>query len=67
MTRVRGLRGYLTAERDQGRIASDADVDTLAPTLIGAAHLLFTERKGSPPDPGAARRVMTTVLAGVLR
>jgi hypothetical protein len=29
------IAGYLTAERDRGRIASDADVDTLAPTLIG--------------------------------
>ena len=38
---------YLTAERDLGRIAADADVDTLAPTLIGAAHLLFADRTGS--------------------
>jgi AcrR family transcriptional regulator len=58
---------YLTAERDLGRIAPDADVDTLAPTLIGAAHLLFTERKGSPPEPEAVRKVVTTVLAGAMR
>ncbi|MDQ7909385.1 TetR/AcrR family transcriptional regulator [Phytohabitans sp. ZYX-F-186] len=61
------VAGYLAAERDLGRIAPDADVDTLAPTLIGAAHLLFTERKGSPPEPEALRRVVTTVLAGVTR
>lgn len=58
---------YLTAERAHGRIASDADVDTLAPTLIGAAHLLFTEREGSAPDPGTVRTVVTTVLANVMR
>jgi AcrR family transcriptional regulator len=59
--------GSLTAERDLGRIAPDADIDTLAPTLIGAAHLLFTERKDSPPEPGAVRKVVTTVLAGAMR
>lgn len=61
------IAGYLTAERDHGRIAADADVDVLAPTLIGAAHLLFTERKGSPPEPAAVGRIVTTVLAGAVR
>jgi AcrR family transcriptional regulator len=58
---------YLTAERDLGRIAAEADVDLLAPTLIGTAHLLYADRTGSPPQPGAVRRMVTTVLAGVLR
>lgn len=58
---------YLTAERDLGRIAPDADIDTLAPTLIGAAQLLFTEWKDSPPEPEAVRNIVTTVLAGALR
>ena len=40
------IADYLTAERDLGRIAADADVATLAPTLIGAAHLLFADRTG---------------------
>ncbi|MHA6619876.1 TetR/AcrR family transcriptional regulator [Pseudonocardia sp. DLS-67] len=61
------IAGYLTAERDLGRIAPDADVDALAPTLIGAAHLLFTERKDGPPEPTAVRKVVTTVLGGVMR
>jgi AcrR family transcriptional regulator len=61
------IAGYLTAERDHGRIASDADVETLAPTLIGAAHLLFTEPKDSPPEPAAVRKVVTTVLASALQ
>lgn len=57
---------YLTAERDLGRIAPDADVVTLAPTLIGAAHLLFTERKDSPPESEAVRKVVAAVLAGAM-
>jgi AcrR family transcriptional regulator len=58
---------YLTAERDLGRIAADADVNTLAPTLIGAAHLLFADRTGAPPEAGAVRKMVTTVLAGVVQ
>ncbi len=57
---------YLTAERDLGRIAANADVDTLAATLIGAVHLLFADRKGTRPEPGTVRRMVTTVLAGAL-
>jgi AcrR family transcriptional regulator len=59
------IAGYLTAERDLGRIAADADVDTLAPALIGAAHLLFADRTGAPPEAGAVRKMVTTVLGGV--
>ena len=40
-------------------------VDTLAPTVIGAGHLLFAGRKGAPPDPEAVRKVVTTVMVGV--
>jgi AcrR family transcriptional regulator len=61
------LAAYLTAERDLGRIAADADADALAPTLLGASHLLFADRQGTPPDEGAVRKVVTTVVAGVVR
>ncbi|MEV0676922.1 TetR family transcriptional regulator [Actinosynnema sp. NPDC050436] len=61
------VAGYLTAERDLGRLAPDADVDALAPTVIGAAHLLFTEQEGGPPEFAAVRKVVTTVLATALR
>ena len=61
------IASYLTSERDLGRIAADADVDTLAPTLIGAGHLLFADRKGTPPEAGAVHKVVTTVIAGVVR
>jgi len=61
------IASYLAAERDLGRISADADVDTLAPTLLGAAHLLFAGRDGPPPEPEAVRKVVTTVIAGVER
>jgi len=57
----------LTAERDLGRIAAAADVDALAPTLIGAGHLLFADRKAARPDAAAVRRMVTAVIGGVVR
>jgi AcrR family transcriptional regulator len=60
------IASYLTVERGLGRIAADADIDTLAPTLIGAAHLLFADRNAAPPDAAAVRKMVTTVLAGVM-
>ena len=61
------IAAYLRAERDLGRIAADADVDMLAPTLIGAAHLLFADRTGLSPEPDAVRRMVRTVIYGVVR
>jgi AcrR family transcriptional regulator len=61
------MASYLAAERDLGRIAAEADVDTLAPTLLGAAHLLFAGRDGTPPEAEAVRKVVTAVIAGVVR
>jgi len=61
------IASYLTAERELGRIAADADVGTLAPTLIGAGHLLFADREAGPPEPGAVRKAVTAVMAGVAR
>ncbi|RCV52071.1 TetR/AcrR family transcriptional regulator [Marinitenerispora sediminis] len=61
-----GIAGYLAAERDLGRIAPDADPATLAPTLIGAAHLLFADREAAPPGADAVHRAVTTVVAGAL-
>jgi AcrR family transcriptional regulator len=61
------IASYLTAERDLGRLAADADVDALAATLIGAGHLLFAGREDSPPDPPEVRKIVTTVITGVLQ
>ncbi|MEV1026376.1 TetR/AcrR family transcriptional regulator [Streptomyces sp. NPDC050264] len=57
---------YLVAERELGRIAPDADIDTLALTLIGTGHLLFTGGDEGPPDAAAVRKVVTSVVSGVL-
>ncbi len=56
------VAAYLRAERDLGRLARDADVDTLALMLIGTAHLLFAGRESTPLDPEAVRRVVETAL-----
>jgi AcrR family transcriptional regulator len=61
------VAAYLTAERERGRIDPAADVGTLAPTLIGAGHLLFADRTGPAPDEEAVRWMVTSVLFGVLR
>ena len=60
------IASYLATERELGRIAADADVDTLAPTLIGTAHMLFAGRQDTPPEAGAVHKVVTTVIAGSL-
>ncbi len=60
------IASYLSAERDMGRIAADADIDTLAPTLIGAGHLLFAGQDGTPAEAGAVGKMVSTVIAGVL-
>jgi AcrR family transcriptional regulator len=57
---------YLNAERELGRVAVDADVDTLAPVLIGTSHLLFADREGPPPDAGAVHKLVTAVVARVV-
>ncbi|RSM48665.1 TetR/AcrR family transcriptional regulator [Amycolatopsis balhimycina DSM 5908] len=62
------LTNYLAAEREQGRIAADADVNSLALSLIGAGHLLFAgRRRGTPPEDNELRKVVHTVIADVVQ
>ncbi|GAB2811678.1 TetR/AcrR family transcriptional regulator [Streptomyces daliensis] len=61
------IAAYLTAERELGRLAADADIDALAPTLIGAGHLLFADRESTAPDAAAVGRVVTTVVGDAVR
>ncbi|WP_232662901.1 TetR/AcrR family transcriptional regulator [Pseudonocardia sp. TRM90224] len=56
------IAGYLAAERELGRIPPTADVDTLAPTLIGATHMLFADR-AAPPAVETVHKTVRTVLA----
>jgi hypothetical protein len=61
------VASYLTVERERGRIAADADVDMLAPVLIGSGHLLFAGRDGTPPGAGTVDKVVTRVIADVVQ
>ncbi|WP_436763647.1 TetR/AcrR family transcriptional regulator [Streptosporangium sp. V21-05] len=61
------LASYLTAECEMGRIAADADVDTLAFTLVGAGHLLYAGTGGTPPEAGAVHRIVAAVIADVVQ
>ncbi|MDI3404960.1 TetR/AcrR family transcriptional regulator [Streptomyces cavernicola] len=55
---------YLAAERDLGRLTAGADVRMLAPAVVGTGHLLFADRTGARPQPGAVREVVAGILAG---
>jgi AcrR family transcriptional regulator len=61
------IAAYLTDECELGRIAADSDVDSLALSLIGAAHLLFADRESARPDTAAVEKVVTAVIADVLQ
>jgi AcrR family transcriptional regulator len=61
------VAGYLAEERALGRIAADADVDSLALSLIGAAHLLYAGNRPTRPDPGAVDLVVSAVVADVVQ
>jgi AcrR family transcriptional regulator len=61
------IASYLTAERELGRITADAEPDTLAPALLGASHLQFSDRQDAPPQTEDIHHMVTTILAGVLR
>ena len=61
------IASYLAEERALGRIAPDADVDSLAVSLVGAGHLLFAGRERTPPRPADLQKVVTTVMADVLQ
>ncbi|WP_245663251.1 TetR/AcrR family transcriptional regulator [Nocardia inohanensis] len=56
------IASYLRVERELGRLERSTDIDTLAPTLIGAGHLLFADRTGAPPTPEAVRSMVTAVV-----
>jgi AcrR family transcriptional regulator len=60
------LADYLGAERELGRLAPDADVDTMGRTVVGAVHLVFAARD-EPPEPERVDRVLATVVGGALR
>ncbi|WP_280417533.1 TetR/AcrR family transcriptional regulator [Nocardia carnea] len=60
------IADYLAEERAQGRIAADADTETLALSLIGAGHLLFAGTP-APPDTAAVGRIVDTLMADAVQ
>jgi hypothetical protein len=60
------VTAYLTEEQALGRIAPGADIAALSPTLIGSVHLLFTDREVGAPDAEALRKVVVSVMQGVM-
>jgi AcrR family transcriptional regulator len=61
------VSAYLADECELGRIAADADIDSLTLSLVGGGHLLFADRDPGPPTRETVARLVTTVLADVLQ
>ncbi|MGW4163971.1 TetR family transcriptional regulator [Streptomyces sp. NPDC004788] len=57
------VAGYLTAERDRGRLAGTVDPHSVALAVVGTAHhLLMTSWPGSPDPRQEMRRLVTALL-----
>jgi len=61
------VAAYLTEERERGRIAADADIDSLTLSLVGGGHLMFADSDPGPPETATVTRFVTTVLADVMQ
>jgi AcrR family transcriptional regulator len=56
------IASYLTVERELGRVDRRVDVETLAPMLVGTAHLLFAGGLGEPPPTEALRKAVDSAV-----
>lgn len=61
------ISAYLADERELGRIAADADIDSLTLSLVGGGHFLFADRDPGPPPTATVDKLVTTVLADVVQ
>lgn len=61
------ISAYLADERELGRIAADADIDSLTLSLVGGGHLLFADRDPGPPTTATVNRYVTSMLADVVQ
>jgi AcrR family transcriptional regulator len=61
------VSAYLADERGRGRIAADADIDSLTLSLAGGGHLLFSHREPGPPSTATVKTFVATALADVLQ
>ena len=58
---------YLTDERELGRLAADADIDSLTLSLVGGGHLLFTDRDLGPPTTAAVEKFVVAVISDAVQ
>ncbi|MFD6293152.1 TetR/AcrR family transcriptional regulator [Streptomyces sp. NPDC060205] len=61
------VSAYLADERELGRIAADADIDSLTLSLVGGGHLLFSDRDPGPPAAAVVHRLVTAVIADAVQ
>jgi len=62
----RHFAAYLQAEKQLGRVAPDADTETLAFTLLGTVHHLILTGRGAEPDlRGQVHRIVTALVTGM--
>ncbi|WP_459547351.1 TetR/AcrR family transcriptional regulator [Nocardia sp. X0981] len=61
------ISAYLIDERELGRIAADADIDSLALSLVGGGHLLFADRDTGPPTVSALETFVAAVISDAVR
>lgn len=61
------ISGYLADERALGRIAADADIESLTLSLVGGGHLLFADRDPGPPDTAAVDKFVKAVVADAVQ
>jgi AcrR family transcriptional regulator len=57
------ISAYLAKERELGRIAADADIDSITLSLVGGGHLLTADREPGPPTAASVNRLVTAVVA----
>lgn len=63
----RALATYLDAEQDRGRLGPHADTSMLAFALFASVHhLFFSSTAIEPPEPRAVRRIVITLLRGLV-
>jgi AcrR family transcriptional regulator len=60
------ISAYLADERRLGRIAVDADIDSLTLSLVGGGHLLSADRDTGPPTTADVNKLVTAVIADVV-
>lgn len=57
------ISAYLVSERELGRIAAGADIDSLTLSLVGGGHLLTADREPGPPPAASVNKFVTAVVA----